>query len=273
MSTTSHTKRLMITDLAAMKGSTPIVCLTAYSGVMAAMLDKHIDCFIVGDSLGMVLYGHTNTLAVTVGMMMEHAKSVVSHSARACVVVDLPFGSYQSSPMQAFEAAATLMAYSGCQAVKLEGGMEMVETAAFLVERGIPVMAHIGLKPQHLNQMGGYKYQGRSNEAAALLIDEARAFEQVGAFGLLLEGIKESVAQTITAQVTIPTIGIGASAACDGQVLVTDDMIGLTPHAPKFVKRYLNAHELMDKAVSDYAAEVRARAFPTAEHVFGAKQS
>ncbi len=273
MSAVSQTKRLMITDLAAMKNKTPIVCLTAYAANMARLLDAHIDCFIVGDSLGMVLYGHASTLGVSVDTMMEHGKTVVQHSHRACVVVDLPFGSYQSSPEQAFETASAILAYTGCQAIKLEGGMEMVDTVAFLTARGIPVMAHIGLKPQHLNQMGGYKYQGRSDAAAALLMDEALAFEKAGAFGLLLEGIKESVASDITLRVAIPTIGIGASVACDGQVLVTDDMIGLTQSAPKFARRYLNMAELIDKAVSDYACDVRNRAFPTLDHTFGTKPS
>lgn len=273
MSAVSDIKRLMITDLMAMKNQTPIVCLTAYAANMAALLDHHIDCFIVGDSLGMVLYGYESTLGVSIKTMIKHGKTVVSHSKRACVVVDLPFGSYQASPQQAFETASRVIAQTGCQAVKLEGGLEMVETVAFLVARGIPVMAHIGLKPQHLNQMGGYKYQGRTSQAATLLLDEALAFEKAGAFCLLLEGIKESVAKDITAQARIPTIGIGASVSCDGQVLVTDDMLGLTPRTPKFVKRYLNAQELIDKAVSDYAADVRARAFPTLDHSFGTKPS
>ena len=272
MSHTTAIKRLSITDLQAMKGETPIVSLTAYAAPMAAMIDPHIDCFIVGDSLGMVLYGMESTLPVSMELMIRHGKCVVDHTSHACVIVDMPFGSYQESPQQAFRNASELIAQTGAQAVKLEGGMEMVETVEFLATRGVPVMAHLGLKPQHLNTMGGYKYQGRDADAGKLMMEEAKQMEAAGAFGLLLEGIKESLAADITQAVKIPTIGIGASPACDGQVLVTDDMIGLSERTPKFVKTYANVRDVMEKAIQSYAKDVRTRRFPEEKHCFGVKK-
>lgn len=270
---TATTQRLSITDIQAMKGKDKIVALTAYSAPMAALLDEQIDLFIMGDSLGMVCYGMPSTLPVSLNLMIEHGKTVVRHSARALVVVDMPFGSYQESKEQAFRHAAKLLQRTGCQAVKLEGGAEMVETVAYLCARGIPVMAHIGLMPQHVNQMGGYKYQGRSDEAARALLAQAQAFEQAGAFALLLEGVKEEVAAAITQAARIPTIGIGASPTCDGQVLVSEDLLGLTPHPPRFAKRYANLDDIIRKAVSAYAADVRQGTFPDkTQHCFGVKK-
>lgn len=271
MSVFQTLRRLSITDLQAMKGEQPIVSLTAYSAPIAQMLDEHIDCIIMGDSLGMVLYGMESTLPVSMEMMMLHGKTVVANTKRSCVVVDMPYGSYQASPEQAFLNASRLMIETGCQAVKLEGGMEMVDTVAFLTARGIPVMAHIGLKPQHMNTMGGFKYQGRSEDAQQQLMKEAHAFVKAGAFALLLEGMKESLAREITQAVPVPTIGIGASPDCDGQVLVTDDLLGLTARQPKFVELYANLGDQMREAISRYASDVRSRQFPQLKHCFGTK--
>lgn len=269
MSQVSKHSRLMPRDLQAMKGREKIACLTAYTAPMASLLDEYMDAFIVGDSLGMVLYGYDSTLPVTLELMSLHARAVVAHSSRACVIVDLPFGSYQESPRQAFRNAARLMQESGCQAVKLEGGMEMVETTAFLCERGIPVMAHIGLTPQHVNQLGGYGYQGKTEAQQDALRHQAQAFENAGACALLLEGIKASLAQEITQQSAIPTIGIGASPDCDGQVLVTEDMLGLFSRTPRFVKRYADLRSAICNAVELYKTEVKENAFPDTSHCFG----
>lgn len=265
-------RRTSITQLQAMKGKEKMVALTAYSAPMAELLDMHCDLLLVGDSLGMVLYGMENTLPVTLEMMAQHAHAVVSHSQRALILVDMPFGSYQQSPENAFANAAELLQKSGAQAVKIEGGMEMVDTVRFMVERGIPVMAHIGLKPQHVHAMGGYKVQGRDDKTAANLICQAEAFEQAGAFSLLLEGVEASVAATITQAITIPTIGIGASPLCDGQVLVSEDMLGLHVQTPKFVKRYGDMRSLIENAVAGYADDVKSGSFPAQEHCFGLKK-
>ncbi len=265
-------RRLSITDIVAMKGKTPIVSLTAYTAPMAALLDEHIDLFIVGDSLGMVLYGLPSTLQVDMAMMVRHGRAVVDHSSKACVVVDMPFGSYQASKAPAFDNASRLLSETGCNAVKLEGGNEMVDTVHFLVERGIPVMAHIGLKPQHVQQMGGYKWQGKTPQTQQALKDQAKAFEQAGAFSLLLEGTHEATAAEITEAATIPTIGIGASPQCDGQVVVTEDMLGLFDTTPKFVKRYGALREDIHHAAGAYAKDVRSRSFPENAHCFGVEK-
>ncbi len=265
--------RLHIPDLVAMKGHAPIVCLTAYAAPIARLLDAHIDCFIVGDSLGMVCYGQSSTLGVSVDTMIRHGRTVVEHSQRACVMIDMPFGSYQASPEDAFHHAARIICETGAQAVKLEGGEEMAETVMFLVRRGIPVMAHIGLKPQHYHTMGGYKYQGRDEAGRAQLLADAYAMVAAGAFGLLLEGLAEPVAREITQSMPVPTIGIGASPQCDGQVLVTDDLLGLTPSAPRFAKRYAKLDETISQAVQRYSEDVRNRHFPELAHCFGVKKS
>lgn len=271
LSTSRSRKRITVPQLRARKGGEPIVSLTAYSAPVARILDPHVDVFIVGDSVGMVLYGLPSTLGVTLDMMIGHGAAVVRGSERACVTVDLPFGSYQESPAQAFRSAARVMVETGCDAVKLEGGVEMASTIAFLVERGIPVMGHVGLLPQSVHRMGGYKVQGRGRAAAQTLIADARAVAEAGAFSMVVEGVVESVAREITNAVPVPTIGIGASAGCDGQVLVTEDMSGLfAEFTPKFVRRYADLSKALGEAAEAYARDVRARTFPGPEHVFGA---
>jgi 3-methyl-2-oxobutanoate hydroxymethyltransferase len=261
-------KRLTVPGLVAMKGQQPIVVLTAYTAPMAEILDTQVDVLLVGDSLGMVLYGEDSTLGVTVGDMIRHGRAVVRASKRACVIVDMPFGSYQGSPAQAFEACAAVMKETGCAAVKLEGGTEMAETVWFLSQRGIPVMSHIGLMPQHVHRMGGYKWQGRDEAQATQLLESAKIMEQAGAFALLLEGIEAGLAEDITRTVSIPTIGIGAGVGCDGQVLVTEDMAGLFTHGPKFVRKYGDLRQHLEQAVSAYAADVRGRAFPSESETY-----
>ncbi|WP_395459446.1 3-methyl-2-oxobutanoate hydroxymethyltransferase [Azospirillum melinis] len=274
MSASNLTARHSVPALRACKGGEPIVCLTAYTAPVARLLDPHVDILLVGDSLGMVVYGLDSTLPVTLDMMIAHGAAVVRASERACVVVDLPFGSYQESKEAAFRASARVMAETGAQAVKLEGGIEMAETVAFLTARGIPVMGHVGLTPQSVNTLGGYKAVGRDAEAAERIVADARAIAEAGAFTLVIEGTMEALARRITEEVTIPTIGIGGSPACDGQVLVTDDMLGLFgAFQPKFVKRYANLGETVSEAAATYAAEVRARAFPGPEHCFGMKKA
>lgn len=237
---------------------------------MARLADAHCDIVLVGDSVGMVLHGLPSTLGVTMEMMVLHGKAVRRGLDRALMVVDLPFGSYELGPAQAFENAARLMAETGCSAVKLEGGVGMTETIRFLTTRGVPVMAHIGLTPQAVNTLGGYRVQGRGGDADRIHSD-AIAVAEAGAFSVVLEKIPEELARRITEDVTIPTIGIGASPTCDGQVLVVDDMLGLFgDFRPKFVKRYVELTTAMDAAISAYAEDVRARRFPGAEHVFAA---
>ena len=274
MSASNLTARQSVPALRARKGGEPIVCLTAYTAPVARLLDPHVDILLVGDSLGMVVYGLDSTLPVTLDMMIAHGAAVVRASERACVVVDLPFGSYQESKEAAFRASARVMAETGAQAVKLEGGLEMAETVAFLTARGIPVMGHVGLTPQSVNTLGGYKAVGRDAEAAERIAADARAIAEAGAFTLVIEGTMEPLARRITEEVAIPTIGIGGSPACDGQVLVTDDMLGLFgAFQPKFVKRYANLGETVSEAAATYAAEVRSRAFPGPEHCFGVKKA
>lgn len=268
MSAIRPVRRRTIRDIRNAKGKTPVVCLTAHSAPVAGILDAHCDLILVGDSLGMVVYGFQSTLPVTLDMMIAHAGAVVRGSARALVVVDLPFGTYHESPEQAFRNAARVLVETGAQAVKLEGGVEMASTIRFLTERGVPVMAHIGLLPQSVNAQGGYRTQGRDAEAARRLIDDARAIEAAGAFSVVVEGTVEAVARDITAAIGIPTIGIGASAACDGQVLVTDDLLGIfAEFTPKFVRRYAEIGAAIDTAVAAYAEDVKARRFPGPEHV------
>ena len=271
MSATAKKRAPMPDDIRAAKGKTPLVSLTAYTTPMAQMMDQHCDFVLVGDSVGMVLHGLPSTLGVTMEMMIMHGQAVSRGLHSAMMVIDMPFGSYEESPAQAFRNAARLMTQTGAAAVKLEGGVEMAPTIAFLVKRGIPVMAHIGLTPQSINTLGGYKVQGRGDAADALLAD-ARAITEAGAFAVVLEKVPETLADTITAQIAIPTIGIGASAGCDGQILVVDDMLGLfTAFKAKFVKRYAHLGDDGEAAIAAYAAEVRARSFPAAEHVFSDK--
>ncbi|RDE09726.1 3-methyl-2-oxobutanoate hydroxymethyltransferase [Pelagibacterium lacus] len=256
-------------DIAARKGGAPIVCLTAYTTPMAQIVDRHCDLVLVGDSVGMVMHGLPDTLGVTMEMMILHGKAVRRGLAHALMVIDLPFGAYEESPEQAFRNAAILMRETGAGAVKLEGGTHMAPTIRHIVQRGIPVMGHIGLTPQSVNALGGYKVRGRGAEAQAILHD-AQAVAEAGAFSVVAEKIPDILARRITSDIRIPTIGIGASAACDGQILVVDDMLGMfADFKPKFVKRYANLAADAEAAVAAYAAEVRERQFPSSEHVFG----
>jgi 3-methyl-2-oxobutanoate hydroxymethyltransferase len=265
-------KRITVPQLQARKGGEPIVSLTAYSAPMAAFLDPHVDVFIVGDSVGMVLYGLDSTLGVSLDIMIAHGAAVVRGSRRGCVVVDMPFGSYQESPVQAFRNAARVMKETGCDAVKLEGGVEMAETIKFLVQRGVPVMGHVGLMPQSVNRLGGYRARGRSRAEETGIIGDARSVADAGAFAIVLEGVVEPLARRVTNAVSVPTIGIGASAECDGQVLVTEDMLGLfSDFTPSFVKRYAELGTQVSRATASYAADVRARRFPGPKNVFAAK--
>jgi 3-methyl-2-oxobutanoate hydroxymethyltransferase len=269
MSATARITAPTPSEIRARKGGTPLVSLTAYTTPIAQLVDPHCDFVLVGDSLGMVLHGLPSTLGVTMEMMCLHGAAVARGLKQAMMVVDMPFGSYEESPQQAFGNAARLMRETGCAAVKLEGGVEMAETIRFLTARSIPVMAHIGLTPQAINTLGGYKVQGRGEDAARVLAD-AKAVAEAGAFSVVLEKVPAVLADEITAAIDIPTIGIGASAGCDGQVLVVDDMLGLfTAFKPKFAKRYAELGKAADAAIAAYAEEVRARAFPAPEHVFG----
>ncbi len=271
MSAEARVERISVPDLAARKGGEPIVYLTAYTTPVARQLDPHVDVLLVGDSLGMVLYGLESTIKVTLEMMIAHGAAVARGSKRACLVVDLPFIAYKESPQTAFRSAAKVMAETGCSAVKLEGGVEMAETVDYLVRRGIPVVGHVGLTPQSVHRLGGYRARGRQQEEAAAIIADAEAIAASGAFNIVLEGVLEPLAREIVKRVSTPIIGIGASAACDGQVLVTEDITGLfADFKPKFVKRYAQLGPEIGKAAAAYAAEVRQRSFPGPEHVFGA---
>ena len=268
MSVTGQARARMPADIAAQKGGAPIVCLTAYTTPVARLVDAHCDLILVGDSVGMVLHGLPSTLGVTMEMMILHARAVARGASRALIVVDMPFGSYEEGPEQAFRNAARIMAETGAGAVKLEGGRHMADTIAFLVARGIPVMGHVGLTPQSVNTLGGYKVQGRGADAERLRAD-ARAVAGAGAFAVVLEKVPARLADAVTAELPIPTIGIGAGVGCDGQVLVVDDMLGLfTDFKPKFVKRFGELGAAAEAAVAAYADEVRARRFPGPEHVF-----
>lgn len=252
------------------KGGTPIVSLTAYTTPMARLLDPHCDFLLVGDSLGMVLHGLPDTRGVTLDMMILHGQAVMRGAKQAMVVVDMPFGSVEQSPEMAYTNAVRVIKETGCAAIKLEGGEELAPTIAFLTRRGIPVLGHVGLMPQRSAIMGGFKTQGRDDAQAAQVRRDAAAVADAGAFALVIEGTVEPVARQITAEIRIPTIGIGASPACDGQILVVDDMIGmLSDYAPKFVRQYADTAESISNAVQEYAADVRARNFPADEHCFG----
>ncbi len=249
--------------------ATPIATLTGYDASFAALLDEAcIECILVGDSLGMVVQGHDSTLPVTLEQMAYHTACVARGAKRAFIAADLPFGSYQVSPQQAFESAVKLMA-AGANMVKIEGGMEMVETVNFLTSRGVPVWAHIGLQPQSVNQLGGYRVQGRTADAETRILAEAAALEAAGAGMLLLEAVPAKLAKAITAAAHVPTIGIGAGPDCSGQVLVLHDMLEVFPgKKARFVKNFMQGAPSIAQAVRNYVAEVKARSFPTAEHSF-----
>lgn len=272
MSKPSSSKRLAVPDAAARKGGDKLAVITCYTATMAQVLDPLVDILLVGDSLGMVVYGMDSTLAVTLDMMIAHGKAVAAGSKNAMVVVDMPFASYQASKEDAFRNAARVMAETGAQAIKLEGGREMAETVRFLVERGIPVMGHVGLMPQYFNALGGYRYQGRNAGEAQAIMHDALALQEAGVFSLVVEGVKESVAREVTEKLRVPTIGIGASPACDGQVLVVDDMLGLTSRQPSFVKLYANLAEDVAEAVARYVADVRDGTFPSEQHCYPFKK-
>jgi 3-methyl-2-oxobutanoate hydroxymethyltransferase len=266
-------KRLAAPDIRARKGTTPIVMLTSYHAHTARILDRHCDAILVGDSLGMVMHGLETTVPVTLDMMILQGHAVMRGSKRALVVVDLPFGTYEVSKEQAFATAARVLKETGCGAVKLEGGQRMAGTIRFLAERGVPVMAHVGLTPQSVNTLGGFRAQGRDPADWAAIAADARAVADAGAFAVVLEAIAEPLAVQITREVAIPTIGIGASPACDGQVLVLEDMLGLSAWTPKFVKRYTTLGPAIETAVAAYAAEVKSRRFPGPEHVYAVKKT
>ena len=268
MSATSPIRAVLPPDIRARKGQAPLVVLTAYTTPVARLVDPHCDMALVGDSVGMVLHGMPSTIGVTMEMMILHGRSVVTGLQKAMAVIDMPFGSYEESPQQAYRNAARLMVETGAPCVKLEGGVHMADTIAFLTKRGIPVQAHIGLTPQSVNTLGGYKVVGREGEANGVM-EDALAVEEAGAFSVVLEKVPMGLAARITQRLTIPTIGIGAGAACDGQVLVVDDMLGFfTDFRPKFVKRYANLGALASEAIAEYAAEVRGGKFPGEEHSF-----
>ncbi|MXP28592.1 3-methyl-2-oxobutanoate hydroxymethyltransferase [Porphyrobacter algicida] len=268
-------KRLTVPKIRAHKQSgetkEPLVMLTAYTARQAQLLDAHCDMLLVGDSLGQVIYGLPSTLPVTTEMMIAHGAAVVRGSYHALVIVDMPFGSYEGSKEQAFDTASRIMAETGCAAVKLEGGEAMAETIAFLSSRGIPVMAHVGLTPQAVNVLGGYGARGRSQHEHDKIIADGQAVEQAGAFAVVAEGVVEPIAVSLTRTLEIPVIGIGASAQCDGQVLVTEDMLGMFERVPRFVKRYENLAEVISSAAETYATEVRARNFPTSDQTYQPK--
>ena len=261
-------RRNTVPMIAKRKGDEPIVSLTSYHAHTAAIVDRYADFILVGDSLGMVMHGMESTVGVPLDLMIMHGKAVVRGTKKALIVVDMPFGTYEESPNMAFRNAAKVMKETGCGAIKLEGGKRMAETIRFLVERGIPVMAHIGLTPQSSHVMGGFKTQGRDEDSWHLHEEDARAVTNAGAFAVVLEGMVEPLAAKITRQIDIPTIGIGASAECDGQILVLEDMLGLNPWTPKFVKVYGQLGPMIEDSVRRYAEEVKTRAFPTEDQVY-----
>lgn len=271
MSIQSDVRRITAPEIRARKGGDPIVSLTSYHAHTAQLLDRHVDVILVGDSLGMVMHGLETTVPVTVEMMIVHGRAVVRGTKRALIVVDLPFGSYEASPVEAFHTAARVLKETGAGAVKLEGGRRMADTVRFLVDRGVPVMGHVGLTPQAINTLGSFKARGRDDGEASVILDDARAVAEAGAFSIVVEAVAEPVARRITQEVAPPTIGIGGSPACDGQILVLEDMLGLGQRVPKFVKKFADLGPAIEDAVSRYADEVRARTFPGPEHVYASR--
>jgi 3-methyl-2-oxobutanoate hydroxymethyltransferase len=273
MSVHSESRRISVPDIKAHKGGKPVVCLTCYHAHTARLLDQHVDVMLVGDSLGMVMHGLENTLGVTLDMMITHGKAVMRGARHALVVIDMPFGSYEENPAVAFRNAARIIQETGATAVKLEGGVRMAETIHYLTQRGIPVMAHIGLTPQAVNVQGGFRTTGRTKDEWPALEADAKAVADAGAFAVVLEGMAEPLAALITSHIPIPTIGIGASPACDGQVLVMEDMLGLNPNPPKFVRQYAHLGPAIEDAVKAYASDVRDRSFPGTENVYQMKKA
>ena len=272
MSTSPSIRRITAPEIRARKGGTPIVCLTCYHAHTARILDEHVDVMLVGDTLGMVIHGMETTLGVTLDMMILHGQAVMRGARRALVIVDLPFSSYEESPEIAFRTAARVMQETGCSAVKLEGGTRQAHTIKYLTSRGIPVMAHIGLTPQMIQMIGGFKTQGQTEAEWPALEQDAHAVAEAGAFAVVLEAMAEPLAAKITRAIPIPTIGIGGSPDCDGQILVMEDMLGLNPHPPRFVREYARLGPEIDAAVRTYAADVRGRRFPSKENVYPMKK-
>jgi 3-methyl-2-oxobutanoate hydroxymethyltransferase len=269
--TETSPRRITAPDIRSRKGGEPIVALTSYHAHTAGLLDQYVDVILVGDSLGMVMHGLETTVPVTLDMMILQGRAVMRGSKRALVVVDMPFGSYEESREQAFRNCARVLKETHCGAIKLEGGARMAETIHFLVERGVPVMAHIGMTPQSINTLGSFRTQGRDEADWGKFLDDARAVADAGAFSVVIEAVAEPLARRITQEIRIPTIGIGASPACDGQILVLEDMLGLSQRVPKFVKRYGELAGHIEAAVKSYAADVRGRKFPGPENVYPAK--
>ena len=266
-------KRIAAPDITARKGKEPIVCLTAYTAPVAEILDEVCDLLLVGDSVGMVVHGLPNTVGVTLEMMILHGQAVMRASKRAMVVIDMPFGSYEGDPGVAYANAARVMKETGAHGVKVESGPTIPATIDYLVKRGIPVMGHVGLRPQAVLVDGAFKAKGRTNDEVARVLEEARATEAAGAFSIVVEGVAEALAREVTAAVNVPTIGIGASAGCDGQILVTDDMLGLFDWTPKFVRRYADLKGEISAAVRAYSEDVRARRFPGDAETYFSKKS
>ncbi|HWA61806.1 MAG TPA: 3-methyl-2-oxobutanoate hydroxymethyltransferase [Caulobacteraceae bacterium] len=264
-------RRITAPEITARKGGEPVVCLTAYTAPVAEILDEACDLLLVGDSVGMVVHGLPNTVGVTLEMMILHGQAVMRAARRALVVVDMPFGSYEGSKELAYANAARLLKETGCQAVKVESGPTVPETIAYLVRRGIPVMGHVGLRPQAVLVDGAFKAKGKEESERARVVAEAEATADAGAFCVVVEGVAEALAREVTAAIDVPTIGIGASAGCDGQILVTDDMLGLFDWTPKFVRRYANLKAEIGKAARAYAEDVRARRFPAAAETYFSK--
>ena len=272
MSVQDEIRRLTAPDIRARKRGEPIVSLTSYHAHTARLVDRYCDVILVGDSLGMVMHGLETTVPVTLEMMILQGHAVMRGSKQALVVVDMPFGSYEASKEQAFISAARVMKETGCGAIKVEGGRRLAETVRFLAERGVPVMGHVGLTPQAINTIGSFRAQGREEKDWGPIEDDAKSVADAGAFSVVIEAVAEPLARRITEQVAIPTIGIGASPTCDGQILVLEDMLGLSPRVPRFVKRYGDIGPGIEAAISGFARDVRARAFPGPDHVYGMKK-
>lgn len=270
--TQESVKRITVPDIAGRKGGEPIVCLTAYDAPMAALLDPHCDVLLVGDSLGMAVHGLPNTVGVTLEMMILHGQAVMRGAKRAMVVVDMPFGSYEGGKEVAYANCVRVMKETGAQAVKLETSIEMAEIVAFLVKRGIPVMGHVGLRPQAILAEGGFKAKGRTDSERDRVLAEAKAVAEAGAFCIVIEGVAESLAREITETIDAPTIGIGASAACDGQVLVVNDMLGMFDWTPKFVRKYADLRTEIDRAAAAFASDVKTRRFPAEVETYFSKK-
>ena len=273
MSAQRQDRRLTAADIAARKGAEPLVCLTAYTAPVASILDEVCDVLLVGDSVGMVLHGLPTTVGVTLEMMILHGQAVMRGAQRAMVVIDMPFGSYEAGTESAYANAVRVMKETGAQGVKVESGPAVAETVAYLVRRGVPVMGHVGLRPQSVLVEGGFRAKGRTEEERARVMAEARATADAGVFALVIEGVAEGLAREITEAVACPTIGIGASAACDGQILVTDDLLGMFDWTPKFVRRYAELRAEVGRAARAYAEDVRARRFPAEAETYFARRS